>query len=211
MTIVVTPSTTSGSYTYTSLKSSIAQWLHRTDLDSIIPDLIGIAEQRMNSDINARDMETAVTLYTVADSKTITAPDDIIESVRMTLQTSPNRLLNYLAPEPLVTQFANQASGEPQAYTVYGSQFEFGPVPSSVYEIEYVYRQKIPPLSTENPSNWLLAKWPYVYLYGALLASAPYLGQDQRVVVWQKEYQEMVDNINQIDWYTGTSMRVRAV
>jgi hypothetical protein len=196
---------------YSSLQTAVGNWLHRTDLTGVIPDLIALGEQRMNSDIVARDMDTTVTLTTVAGNPLIATPSDVLESVRMTIQTTPNRTLNYLAPEAIKNQFSSIDTGAPEAYTVLGNNFEFAPVPDSAYSIEYIYRQRIPALSVSTTTNWLLTKWPYVYLYAALVESAPYLGQDQRIAVWEGKYQDLVDNINKIDWYTGTSMRVRAI
>jgi hypothetical protein len=165
----------------------------------------------MNSDIVARDMDATVTLSTVANNSLVTTPTDILESVRMTVLGSPNIALNYLGPEALTKQFNSSITGQPVAYTVLGNSFQFGPVPDTVYSIEYIYRQKIPALSGSNTTNWLLTKWPYVYLYAALVEAAPYLGQDQRLAMWESKYQDLVANINSIDWYTGTSMKVRAV
>lgn len=196
---------------YSSLQTGIANWLHRSDLTAVIPDFIGIAEQRMNSDIVARDMDATVTLTTVANTSLVATPSDILESVRMVILGSPNIALNYLAPEALTKQFNSTITGQPVAYTVLGNNFQFGPVPDSVYSIEYVYRQRIPALSSSNTTNWLLTKWPYVYLYAALVEAAPYLGQDQRLAVWEAKYQDLVKNINDIDWFTGVSMKVRPV
>ena len=33
--------------TYTDLQASVANWLHRSDLTAVIPDLVGLAEGRL--------------------------------------------------------------------------------------------------------------------------------------------------------------------
>ena len=86
--------------TYSELKTSVADWLHRSDLSAIIPDLITIAEMRMNSDLSARDMETTATLYTVAGTKTVALPTDVVETRRLAItSTDPQRVLHFIAPE----------------------------------------------------------------------------------------------------------------
>ena len=46
-----------------------------------------------------------------------------------------------------------------------------------------VYRANIPPLAS-NGANWLLTLAPDLYLYGALLESAPYIKEDGRIQTW---------------------------
>ena len=198
--------------TYDQLKTSVADWLHRSDLSAIIPDLITIAEMRMNADVTARDMETTATLYTAAGTKTVAMPTDVVESRRLVItSTDPKRLLDYISPEKLTQAYPYSTQTIPEVYAVIGSNFELGPVPDAVYTLEYTYRQRIPALSASNTTNWLLTKWPNAYLYATLCASAPYLGQDQRVAVWESQYQEAIKDINSVDWYSGSGMAVRAV
>lgn len=196
---------------YSDLQASVAGWLHRSDLTAIIPDLITIAEMRMNSDIVARDMEITTTLTTVAGTKTVVMPTDVTETRRLTItSTDPKRVLDYISPEKLVLKYPYSTTAMPEVFTVIGGNFELGPTPDSAYTLEYVYRQRIPSLAA-NSTNWLMTKWPHVYLYATLCAAAPYLGQDQRVQVWEQQYQNAVQDVNSVDWYSGASMAVRAV
>ena len=83
-------------------------------------------------------------------------------------------------------------------------------MPDSDYSIELLYYQRIPALSNTNPTNWLLTICPNAYLYGALLAAQPYLINDERIPMIQSLYRQAVDGLNSIDWYSGSTMRVRA-
>jgi hypothetical protein len=42
--------------TYTELKSSLADWLNRSDLTSVIPDFISLAEAQMERQLRTRQM-----------------------------------------------------------------------------------------------------------------------------------------------------------
>jgi len=196
--------------TYSQLQTSVADWLHRSDLSAIIPDLITIAEMRMNADVVARDMETTATLYTVAGTKTVAMPTDVTETRRLAIVSiDPKRVLNFMSPEKLTEDYPYSTNSIPEVYTVIGGNFELGPTPDAVYTLEYTYRQRIPSLSNTNTTNWLLTKWPHVYLYATLVAAAPYLGQDQRIPVWEDQYQKAVQDVNSVDWYSGAAMSVR--
>jgi hypothetical protein len=80
-----------------------------------------------------------------------------------------------------------------------GTEYEVYPAPDDSYTAEVVYYAKITPLSDSNTSNWLLTLSPDIYLYGALMQSAPYLKDDERLVVWASVYQKMVEDMNVSD------------
>ena len=210
MTITVTTVDVASNFTYSSLQSKIADWLHRQDLTSAIPDFIAIAEARMNGDLLARDMESTTTLTTVSSSAYVATPSDMLEVYRMQLASTPYTTLQYMSPDKLAMKYAGQ-SGAPERFTVVGGSFQFGPTPDGAYSLTLDYRGKLAPLSTVTTTNWLLQKWPYAYLYGSLCASAPYLRDDNRVPVWEQEYKKIITQINSIDWYSGSTPAVRAV
>jgi hypothetical protein len=88
-------------------------------------------------------------------------------------------------------------SGTPTHYTHADGQFQFYPTPSAEVNTELLYYPKTTALSSSNADNWLLLEAPDVYLYGALLHSAPYLGEDERVGVWAQMYGAAVSQLNQ--------------
>lgn len=196
---------------YSDLVASVASWLHRSDLTSIIPDLVTIAEARMSNDIKARDMDTTATLTLVSGTNTVATPTDMTEVRRLMISsTDPKRPLVYVTPDQLATKYPYSTTGMPEVFTVIGANFELAPIPDAAYSVSCTYRQRVPSLQS-NTTNWLMTKWPHAYLYATLCASAPYLGQDQRVDVWEREYQKAIDDINMVDWYSGSSMVVRAI
>jgi len=90
-------------------------------------------------------------------------------------------------------------------------QFELYPTPADTLNVELLYYQKIPDLAT-NSTNWLLTDAPDVYLYGALLHSAPYLADDARVAVWAQMYSAAVQNVNNASEqarYSGSGMTLK--
>ena len=197
--------------TYAELQTSVANWLHRSDLTSTIPDFITIAEMRLSSDIQARDMDTTTSLSTVASQNYVVLPTDVIDSklVRIT-STSPYKVLDYLTLEKQARMYDYARESMPTSFAVSGANMILAPVPDAVYTIEYTYRQRVPALSVSNTTNWLLTKWPHAYLYATLCAAAPYLGQDQRINVWESQYQSAIQDINSVDWYSGVGMSVKA-
>lgn len=195
---------------YASLQTTLATWLHRADLAAQIPDFIALAEAKLSCDLDARPMESRTTLTTTAGNAWLTLPADMLEMRRLLLQTSPTITLKYVTPDQISEDYSAAMTGRPEVFTVIGGSLQLAPVPDSAYAIELTYQQAIPALSASNATNWLLTGWPNAYLYGALVAAQPYLMNDARMDTFQKLYQEAVRGINSIDWYSGSTLRVRA-
>lgn len=197
--------------TYSDLKTSLADWLNRSDLTAVIPDFIALAEGVLSAELDARQMEAQVTLTCVPTVAYLALPTDMLEMRRLLVtSTTPDYILKYMTPDSLASKFAYNDSGIPQAFTVIGSQLQLAPAPDSAYTLELTYQQRIPALSNSNTTNWLLTNFPNVYLYASLLQASPYLGNDVRIPVWQQMYKSGVEAVNSIDWYSGSTMTVRA-
>lgn len=169
--------------TYAELKSSIADWLLRDDLTSVIPTFISLAEAKFNRRI--RDYRMVKRATAEVDTAYFAIPSDWQENIRFQLNTSPITTLEYVTPDQAAEEKRlYNSSGRPAFFTMIGDEFQIVPAPDGTYDAELTYYSKITPLSASNTSNWLLTKAPDIYLYGALLEAAPYLDDDARVQVW---------------------------
>jgi hypothetical protein len=86
---------------------------------------------------------------------------------------------------------------QPRYFTVFGTEMELAPSPDQAYTIEMVYRASIPPLAS-NGNNWLLTLAPDLYLYGALLESAPYIKEDARIQTWGLGLTAALNDLNNL-------------
>ena len=203
--------------TYAELKASIADWLNRDDLTAAIPDFISLAEAEFQRDIRHRYMITRS--QATIDSRFSATPADWMQSVQLILETDPVEPLEYVTNEYInKLRASSSATGKPRYYTHVGTEIEVFPAPdntSTGYTAELVYYAKVPVLSDSNTSNWLLSLSPDIYLYGALLQSAPYLRDDERIGVWASIYQKKVEDMHVSDQrtrgQTSVTMRTRAL
>ena len=182
--------------TYTELKASIASWLNRDDLTANVPDFIALAESSINNEIRHWRMETRA--ETTVDSQFTGIPSDWLATQRFHLVNSGTTSLNFMALSPMQEARAarNDAAGTPTNYSLNSSQFELMPTPDGEYSAILMYYAKIPALTDDNQSNWLLTHHPDIYLYGALLHSAPYLKEDERAQTWAALYTAAVARVN---------------
>ncbi|TFH81806.1 phage adaptor protein [Pseudomonas kribbensis] len=195
---------------YSELQASVASWLNRNDLSSNIPDFITLAEAQLSTDLKTRSMEAKVTLSTVAGTKTVALPTDMLEMRRIQVVGTYNQPLSYRSPDELSIDYAANGSGQPVVFTVVGGNVELAPIPDAVYSLELTYQQRIPALSDASQTNWLLTTWPNAYLYAALLAATPFIMNDERLPVWASLYEKAKESINGVDWYSGSTMKVRS-
>jgi hypothetical protein len=190
--------------TYTNLLDAVANWLGgRTDLTSRIPEFIRLCEAKLNRELFVRQMETRST--TTADT-TSTEPEFI--SLPTDFQSMRRVRLSSVTGKPCLefksgTQMdeyrfgISNVSGQPRYFTIMGTEMELAPTPDANYTIEMVYRKNIPALAT-NSTNWLLTLAPDVYLYGALLESAPYIKEDERINTWGLGFRTALDGLNRL-------------
>jgi hypothetical protein len=188
-----------GFATYTELKTSIASYLGRSDLTSVIPDFITFAEIRLAREIRTRQtLKSATATMTAADS-TIGLPTDFLEMRDIFTQGNPRNTISYLSPSLFSRNARAGESGLPVYYTIIGDEIQFAPIPDSAYVLEMLYYYKPTPLSTSVATNEYLANFPDALLYASLAEAEPYLMNDARVQTWATLYDRATSDINGSD------------
>ena len=185
--------------TYAELKTSIGDWLNRSDLTTAIPDFISLAEAQIERTLRTRQM--IVRANASFDAQYGAVPSDFLETKSLKLtSTNPQTPLSFLSIDALDNEAANYtASGKPKFFGVVGGQFRIVPTPDSNYTTELTYYAKLTKLSSSVASNWLLSSSPDIYLYGALLQAAPYLQDDARIQTWATLYERALNDLQTAD------------
>ena len=184
---------------YTDLKASVANYLGRSDLTSVIPDFIKFAELRLSRDLRTRPMLNSATAPTVAGDSKIAIPTDFNQIRDLYLHGNPRSPLTYMSPSSFNRNARADDSGKPVFYTMIAQEFVLAPIPDTVYTIEILYYTKPAELSSANASNTFLANYPDALLYATLLEAEPYLINDARTATWADLYNRAIANINDSD------------
>lgn len=191
---------------YVSLQTAVTEYLARdqdTTLIARIPSFIQLAEAKFNRQLFVRQMEqrsTAVVDTTSSEPEFVALPADF-QSMRRV------RLSNLIGKPCLEFKSGTQMdeyrvaiadlAGRPRYFTVFGNELELAPRPDAAYTIEMVYRQNVPSLASSG-ANWLLSLAPDLYLYGALLESAPYIKEDARIQTWGLAFTAALSDLNDL-------------
>jgi len=182
--------------TYAELQASIANFLNRDDLTATIPDFIALAESSISNSLRHWRMETRVD--TALSGQFMSIPSDWLATIRLHLDNTGTTDVRYLPRAEMQRMRAEQvdATGIPAYYGHNAGQFEVFPTPDGSYTSTLLYYAKVPTLSDSATTNWLLSNYPDIYLYGALLHSAPYLKEDERAQTWAALYTSAIERVN---------------
>ena len=174
---------------YSTLKTSIASFLHRTDLTNLIPEFIADAENRIYNELRIRAMETAFSGAT--SGGTVALPSGLLEWIFLYVNDTTEQKLTRRDAEWIYTRYPSRAGGgRPVYFAREGDTLIFGPAPDADYTITGRYYKKLTPLSDSNTSNWLITDAPALLRYGALCEAAPYLADDARIAIWEGKFNQ---------------------
>lgn len=172
---------------YTTLKTEVANILHRSDLTSDIPLFIQMGEIRIYRELRVKAMETA--LSSAIASGVVAVPTGYLAFKNVYIDGSPTQYLQRKDAEWIYANYPTRsADGKPKFIGREVSNFIFGPYPDSAYTVKGTYYKKLTALSGGNETNWLTDDAPDLIYYAALCEAAPWLRDDARIPVWEGRY-----------------------
>lgn len=196
---------------YSELQTAVGKWLQRSDLTSMIPDFIKLAEANFNRSLRlggqlVREDLTVSARWTDLSGLTYTCLD--IRTVKITAG-GKSFSLQFMAPETSHTYYT---AGTPKFYTRVGDELGVFPSPDGSYTLEVEYWRDIPDLAT-NSTNFLLTKAPDLYLYRSVLEGAQYLHNVELVAridpMVQRAMQEVRSDDNRRQ-FGGSALTIKA-
>jgi hypothetical protein len=194
---------------YAALQTTVMNWLARpgdTLISGSIPDMIKLFEAEAQRRLKTRWQETTASLLFAAGDSSATLPSDfqMLRSIRLT-SNDPILNLYYLTPGQLTHAWAH-------TFTIEGEALRLvEPVEAST-TVTIGYIQGLSELSSLNTTNWLLTNHPDVYLFGVLCEAEPFVGNDERFVLWKMRRDEAFDSIVRADRaarWPGGSLQIR--
>lgn len=196
--------------TYSELKTSVANYLNRSDLTDVIPDFITLTENRLNRELRIRANMVRATTTTTSGTAFYDLPSDLIELRNITYDTSSSSYaLTYLSPESSSREYGSTGNGFPRAYTNLGKNIKLAPTPDGAYTININYFQKLNSLSDSVTSNDVLTEFPDLYLFGSCMEGAIYLNDTEQTQRFASIFQATLDEVKRSEEaarYSGTVM-----
>ena len=135
---------------YSTLKTSIANWLNRTDLtDEIADDFIVLTEADFNSKLRIRKMidQSSFTI----DTETEALPTGYLQVRDMYILSGNTKYpLTYQTPSQMDSTVGTSTTGRPSSFTILGDTFRFSPKPDTSYTGYINYYKTFDALSASN-------------------------------------------------------------
>lgn len=178
---------------YTWLLTAIADELHRTDLTAKIPDWVRFAESTINRKLNIYAKEIETVMATEPASRFIPLPADFGSPILLQSRQIEPRT-DFIAMEASQLPINDDQPGMPLYWAVDGENIAFDRPADQAYPLIFRYVQSLY-LSEAAPTNVLLEKNPDLYLYGALVHSAPYIMDDARIGTWKAMFDDALRQV----------------
>ena len=198
--------------TYSDLKTSIANYLARSDLTNQISDFVTFAENRLRRELRIRQMLKSVTTATVSGDSTVELPSDFLEIRDFVALTNPIQPLSYSSPSALSNDPRASEVGVPKSYTILANDFLLSPPPDGIYTLRMLYYAAPPYLSSSNATNVFLTTAPDALLYASLIEAEPYLFNDARINTWGTMYDRAISSLAKSDQegqYSGVPLAMK--
>lgn len=155
---------------YASLLIEAGEYSGRTDIAQHFDRFLRLAEAKLNRTLRVADMEAVEIVSLVEGDGQL--PADFLDARDVVYP--PNRPLRSVSLQVLSARYG-VAGGIPQGYAIIGKTISVRPKWSG--DLSLTYYASIPPLTMQNPTNWLLGKAPDVYLYGVV----------EEIAIWTRD------------------------
>jgi hypothetical protein len=186
--------------TYDSLVENIQSYLERSDTATLekIPLFIMLAEQVIASQIKFLGNLTVNTSAMVATQAIIDKPARWHKTVSMNITVAGKRYPVLLRKYEYLREYWPNATttSVPKFYCDYDyTHWLVAPTPASAYSFEVLYYERVQPLDSSNQTNWFTIYAPQALLYGSLLQAMPFLKNDERMGMWQQQYDLIIQTL----------------
>lgn len=166
---------------FATLKSRIAAIIGRAPAD-VCYELV---TADVNQELRLRVMESTATL---TEAATVALPSDFLDMVSLYRDTDPRHTLKPLPPQALQRTF--RSSGIPEFYSITDGVLTLSPAPSGSEDLVMRYLASASDLSADGDTNAVLAKYPSIYVYGALSHHALLIRDMEALAGWAAAYEK---------------------
>jgi hypothetical protein len=174
---------------YTDLQAALASNSNRSDLTSLIPDFIALAEAEMQRRLKLVDFETTATVTITGGSGSL--PTGFAGHRAAKWDGDEDRSLRYITPDRF-NALTNIVT-VPTFYTVVGSTLKV--MSQETGSVELTYNARFTPLSGSNATNAIVTNYPDAYFYGSLIHLYDHTRNDKMVARYEGKFQKVIDQI----------------
>ena len=186
------------SFTYTTLKTAIQDYLESTESSFVtnLPTFISTTEERIFKNVQLDDFRKNQVGDLTASGSYLECPTDYLAPFSLAvIDSSSNYSFLLLKQVSFIRDFTPNASttGLPKYYAEFDDNtFIVAPTPDSAYEVElhYYYRPASLTTTSDSETTWLSENAPNAMLYGSLVEACTYLKNYEAIPAYESKFQE---------------------
>lgn len=186
------------SFTYTTLKTAIQDYLESTESTFVtnLPTFITTTEERIFKNVQLDDFRKNQVGNLTASGTYLECPTDYLAPFSLAvIDSSSNYNFLLLKQVSFIRDFTPNASttGLPKYYAEFDDNtFIVAPTPDSAYEVElhYYYRPASLTTTSGSETTWLSKNAPNAMLYGSLVEACTYLKNYEAIPAYESKFQE---------------------
>lgn len=167
-----------------------------------------VAQQRIYTDIRSRFNEKAFSALTVT-SNLATLPSDFKE---LSIVHFGKLALVPVTEEVIRDYWSDSSSGDAKYVARSGNSLTFYPSVANGTTVQGKYYFAYPNLAdggTVFADNLLFQESDSLFIYAALVESAPFFGENEKMPVWQSKYQSIATELNKQTHRAAYSARLQ--
>jgi len=178
--------------TYSDLIAAISAWMERDDVSGNAADFITLAEAGLNRELEA--VETDTILTGTAGSRTIDVSSlSVVKPVALFLRGETEEIEIQQQADGTFPYY--EISSAPTIWTIDGDNIDFDTLLDQAYTFRFRYAGRFA-LSDANPTNWLLANHPDVYLSASIVWGARFVASDEVLARYGAPLESFVRGVN---------------
>jgi hypothetical protein len=186
---------------YTDLQAQVVSYSMRSDVSSVVPDMVVLCEKKINRIL--RDMNMEATSTTSPLTETTALPSNCLEVKQISISWGGQRSVpTFITPDKMdaYRTVIPTPEGDPIFFTIRANNVEVYPKPTTgtTYTMTLTYLLRIVPLAT-TATNWLLTDHFDVYLYGTLCEIARRFKDDEMMARFKPDYEEAVAGLKALN------------
>jgi hypothetical protein len=149
---------------YTDLQTELISNSGRSDLASVIPTFIQLAEADMKRQLKLVDFEETTNITVTSGSGSL--PSDFVGALDVYWDEDTDIPLRFLTHEQYNNKRPSLTDGSPIYFTLTGSTIKVLPADAGTAVLTYVAR--LDSLSASSTTNTVITNYPDAYFFGAL-------------------------------------------
>ena len=182
--------------TYAELKATVKKWLMNNDaVDTSAEEIVILAQSYLNTVLRCREMVTTTDL--TPSSGECTLPTDYAAFKRVVELNSFRNPLDYISPEASDICYPYRESGTPSDFTIWGDTLRA--FPTTANDIELTYYRRLTAFATEGAYDWLLTRYPHVYVAACKMIAADLTKNDDDYAKSQTQLDDAIEKLNEQD------------